>query len=118
MKLIDVDKDTGLFKINSLKQLINKYKISCLINVHLNGNIDNLKKIYSICKKNKIKIIEDACHAFGTTYKIGDTTYNVGDNSFCDISTLSFHPTKLITTGEGGALLTNDKRIKDKQHVN
>ena len=113
VKLIDVDKDTGLFKINSLKQLINKYKISCLVNVHLNGNIDNLKKIYSICKKNNIKIIEDACHAFGTTYKIGNTKYNVGDNSFCDVSTLSFHPAKLITTGEGGALLTNDKRIKD-----
>ena len=51
VKLIDVDKDTGLFKINSLKQLINKYKISCLINVHLNGNIDNLKKFIQFVKK-------------------------------------------------------------------
>ena len=117
VKLIDVDKDSGLFKINSFKKIINKYKISCLINVHLNGNIDNLKKIYSICKKNKIKIIEDACHAFGTSYKIRDKTFKVGDNSFCDISTLSFHPAKLITTGEGGAILTNDKKIKDKVNL-
>ena len=57
MKLIDVDKDTGLFKINSLKQLINKYKISCLINVHLNGNIDNLKKFIQFVKNN-IKLLK------------------------------------------------------------
>ena len=117
VKLIDVDKYSGLFKIDSLKKLIKKYKISCLVNVHLNGNIDDLKKIYLICKKNNIRIIEDACHAFGTSYKIKDTTHIIGDNSFCDVSTLSFHPAKLITTGEGGAILTNNKKIKDRANL-
>lgn len=112
--LADVCKNTGLLKINELKKVINSKNISCLINVHLNGNIENLKEIYLICKKKNIKIIDDACHALGTTFTLNNKKYSIGDNSFCDITTLSFHPTKLITTGEGGAILTNNKKIHDK----
>jgi dTDP-4-amino-4,6-dideoxygalactose transaminase len=112
--LADVCKNTGLLKIKELKKIIKKKNISCLINVHLNGNIENLKEIYSVCKSRNIKIIDDACHALGTSYKLNNKNYTIGDNSFCDISTLSFHPTKLITTGEGGAILTNNKIIRDK----
>ena len=97
-----------------LSQAIKNKNVSCFINVHLNGNVSNLKKIYKLCRKNNIKIIDDACHALGTKYRINKKNYNVCDNSFCDISTLSFHPTKIVTTGEGGAILTNNKNIYQK----
>ena len=111
--LLDVNKDTGLVELKNIKKQFYKSKINCFINVHLNGNIGELKDIYNFCKSKKIKIIDDACHALGTEYKINKKNYNICDNKYCDISTLSFHPTKLITTGEGGALLTNNKEIND-----
>ena len=109
--LIDVDETTGLVDLNNLKKTIKKKKVSCFINVHLNGNIEDIEQIYKFCKRRNIKIIEDACHALGTTYYVNRNFFKICNNSFCDISTLSFHPTKLITTGEGGALLTNNKNI-------
>ena len=67
----------------------------------------DLKKIYSLKKKYKFKIIEDASHAVGARY-FGS---RVGDNKFSDITVFSFHPVKIITTAEGGAALTNNKKI-------
>ncbi len=106
--LVDVDEKTGLVNVDLLKKAFKNKKFSCFINVHLNGNVENINEIYKFCKKKKIKIIDDACHALGTKYLLNRKMYNICDNSFCDISTLSFHPSKLITTGEGGALLTNN----------
>lgn len=114
VELIDVCEKTGLVQVDELIKKITNKKISCFINVHLNGNISNLKKIHQLCKKNNIKIIDDACHAIGTKFNIENKKYKIGDNKFCDISTFSFHPTKLITTGEGGAILTNNKSIFNK----
>ena len=112
--LLDVNKDTGLVELKSIKKQFYKSKIDCFINVHLNGNIGELKDIFNFCKSKKIRVIDDACHALGTEYKINKKAYNICDNKYCDISTLSFHPTKLITTGEGGAFLTNDNEINDR----
>ena len=112
--LVDVDSKTGLVNYDTLKKTIKNKNVSCFINVHLNGNLGDLKKIHSLCKKNKIKIIEDACHALGTTYYFNKKKFKACDNSFSDISTLSFHPAKIITSGEGGALLTNNRKIYQK----
>ena len=112
--LLDVSKESGLIELKTIQNAIDKYKIACLINVHLNGNIGDLKSIFKLCKKHKVKIIDDACHALGTKYFLNKKNYNICDNSFCDISTLSFHPSKLITTGEGGAILTNNYKIYKK----
>ena len=112
--LLDVNKDTGLVELKNIKKQFYKSKINCFINVHLNGNIGELKDIHKFCKSKKVRIIDDACHALGTEYSVNQKIYNMCDNKYCDISTLSFHPTKLITTGEGGALLTNNKEINDK----
>jgi UDP-4-amino-4,6-dideoxy-L-N-acetyl-beta-L-altrosamine transaminase len=112
--LVDVNNQTGLVDYKILSRAIKSKNVSCFINVHLNGNVSNLNKIYKLCRKNNIKIIDDACHALGTSYKINKKNYKICDNTFCDISTLSFHPTKIVTTGEGGALLTNNKNIYQK----
>ncbi len=114
VELVDVSEKTGLVTPEELEKKIKNKKISCFINVHLNGNIENISKIYKICKKNNIKIIDDACHALGTKYKYKNEIFLMGNNKFSDISTLSFHPTKLITTGEGGAIVTNNKKYFDR----
>ena len=64
-----------------------------------------MQKIKSICKKHKIYLIEDSAEALGTEYK------GVKAGKFGDISVYSFHRTKTITSGEGGALLTDNRKI-------
>ena len=71
-----------------------------------------LKKIRKLCNKYKIKIVEDASHALGSSYQ-GNRT---GGCYYSDITVFSFHPVKMITTAEGGMIMTNilaiDKKLK------
>ncbi|SVB33852.1 uncharacterized protein METZ01_LOCUS186706, partial [marine metagenome] len=76
--------------------------------VHYSGDPSGINKIHTFAKKNKIRVIEDAAHAFGSTYNkklIG---------SFGDIACFSFDGIKNITCGEGGAIVTNDINIVRK----
>jgi len=114
VKFIDVDSKSGLINPDNLKRVLKKNKIKVLINVHLNGNTSDLKSIFKICKKKNVKIIEDACHAFGTEITYQKKNYKIGSNKYSDITTFSFHPVKSITTGEGGAILTNNKKYYEK----
>ncbi len=81
--------------------------------VHYSGGVGNLKGMYSFARQYGLRVIEDAAHAFGTTYegsKVG---------SFGDISCFSFDGIKNITSGEGGCVVTNDfeilNRVKDSR---
>ncbi|MHB1089900.1 MAG: UDP-4-amino-4,6-dideoxy-N-acetyl-beta-L-altrosamine transaminase [Ilumatobacteraceae bacterium] len=78
-----------------------------VIPVHLAGQSCDMAAIHGLAKKYGFSIIEDASHAVGGTYK-GDP---VGNCRFSDITVFSFHPVKIITTGEGGMALTNDKLL-------
>ena len=69
-----------------------------------------MKKIYDLSKEYNFKIIEDASHAIGAKYL---DSY-VGSCEFSDITVFSFHPVKIITSGEGGMATTNIKNIADK----
>ena len=62
----------------------------------------------------KCLLIEDACHAFGARYVINSKKYMIGSCKHSDICTFSFHPLKTITTGEGGAVTTNSKKLIKK----
>lgn len=73
--------------------------------VHIYGLTVNIDPILSIAKSNKLKIIEDASEMHGQKYK------NKMCGSFGDVSTFSFYANKHITTGEGGMILTNNKKI-------
>ena len=81
-----------------------------IIVVHFAGFACNLKKIHKLSKIYKFKIIEDASHALGAKY-FGDY---VGNCKFSEISIFSFHPVKIITSGEGGMCLTNNKKLRDQ----
>lgn len=82
-------------------------KTSAILTTHVFGNPCDVYAIETIAKKHKLKVIYDAAHCFGVTYK-GQSIFNYGD-----VSTCSFHATKLFHTGEGGALFTNSKALYD-----
>ena len=75
--------------------------------VHFAGQPCDMKKIYKLSKKYGFRIIEDASHAIGASYD----DIKIGSCKFSDITIFSFHPVKIITTGEGGMALTNDKNL-------
>lgn len=83
-------------------------KTSAILPVHVFGNPCEVDAIQTIADKHKLKVIYDAAHAFGSEYK-GQSVLNHGD-----ISTLSFHATKLFHTIEGGAVITNDDELAKK----
>lgn len=87
-----------------------------VIPVHFAGQSCEMEEISGLVKKaekkygHKIHIIEDACHALGSLYR----STKVGSCSFSDMVVTSFHPVKHITTGEGGAVFTNDEELSKK----
>ena len=115
ISLVDIDKDNYNINIPLLeKKLIlakKKNKLpKILIPVHFAGLSCDMERIYKLSKKFKFNIIEDASHALGGEYlknKIGNCKYS-------DITVFSFHPVKMITTGEGGVVTTNKKKISQE----
>lgn len=113
----DVDSSTGQMTPRTLIECINKNKIrkvDLIITMFLGGYAENIPSFFKLKKKYRFKIIEDACHAFGSSYIYNKKKYKVGCCSHSDISTFSFHPLKTITTGEGGLITTNSKNIHNK----
>lgn len=83
-------------------------KTTCILATHVFGNPCNIEVIEEIAHKHNLKVIYDAAHCFGVTYN-GKCIFEFGD-----ISTCSFHATKLFHTGEGGALFTKDQELYHK----
>lgn len=83
-------------------------KTTAILATHVFGNPCNVEAIEAIAKKYKLKVIYDAAHCFGVRYK-GKSIFNYGD-----VSTCSFHATKLFHTGEGGAMFANDKTLQNQ----
>lgn len=81
---------------------------SAILGVHVFGNVCDIEHIDEIARRNNLKVIYDAAHAFDVSYK------NENVLSYGDISTLSFHATKLFHTIEGGALIINDDTLMQK----
>lgn len=91
------------------KRITSKTKL--LIPVHFAGLPCEMDKISEIAQKHNLRIIEDAAHAIGSQY--ADGSY-VGNCKYSDMTVFSFHPVKTITTGEGGAVTTNDEKLYQK----
>ncbi len=83
-------------------------KTTCILATHVFGNPCNVESIATIAKKYKLHVIYDAAHCFGVEYK-GKSLFDFGD-----VSTCSFHATKLFHTAEGGALFCEDATLRDK----
>ncbi len=83
-------------------------KTTCILATHVFGNPCNIEAIDAIAKKYNLKVIYDAAHCFGVKYK-GKSIFEYGD-----VSTCSFHATKLFHTGEGGAVFCKDAELMHK----
>ena len=105
--LVDCDPQTWNMDTNQIEAKINS-KTKVILVVHIYGLPVDMDPILKLCKKYKLKLIEDAAEVIGQTYKKRQC------GSFGDISTFSFYPNKHITTGEGGMLLTNNINLAKK----
>lgn len=84
-----------------------------VVPVHFAGQSCDMDGIAALSKQYGFRVIEDASHAVGATYK----TQPVGSCVFSDIAVFSFHPVKIVTTGEGGMALTNDAELARRMRL-
>jgi len=110
---VDIDPKTYNMCVTSLGEKLEIAKKNgklpaLVIPVHLAGQPCEMEEIHKLSIKYKFKIIEDASHAIGGSYK-GEP---IGNCKYSDITVFSFHPVKIITTGEGGMAVTNDPELK------
>lgn len=109
---VDIDPSTYNMSIAELEKKLQAAEIKprVVVPVHLAGQSCEMDKIYKLSQKYGFKVIEDASHAIGADYK----ETKVGCCKYSDMTVFSFHPVKIVTTGEGGMVLTNDKDLYDK----
>jgi dTDP-4-amino-4,6-dideoxygalactose transaminase len=98
---VDIHPEYLTIDESKIEQAITE-KTTCILATHVFGNPCNIEEIERIAKKHRLKVIYDGAHAFGVNYK-GKSIFEYGD-----VSTCSFHATKLFHTGEGGALFCKD----------
>lgn len=105
-KPVFADVEEDIFNINpaQIKEKINS-KTKFILPVHVFGQSCDMDLIIKIAKNNNLKLVEDACESILATYK----GKNVG--TFGDVAVFAFYPNKQMTTGEGGMIVTNNKRI-------
>ena len=109
---VDVDPESLNLDLNNVKfQLKKNKRIKGIVPVHLGGVAAESKELFNLAKKNKLVVIEDAAHSFGSIYEDGS---KVGSCKYSDMTIFSFHPVKTITTGEGGMITTNSKKFYEK----
>ncbi|WP_122033305.1 UDP-4-amino-4,6-dideoxy-N-acetyl-beta-L-altrosamine transaminase [Aliivibrio sp. EL58] len=112
---IDIDPQTYNMSISALEAKLIQAKATdslpkVIIPVHLCGQSCDMKAIHTLSKEYGFKIIEDASHAIGGRY----LDNSIGCCEYSDITVFSFHPVKIVTTAEGGAVMTNSQELADK----
>ncbi|MGK9369489.1 DegT/DnrJ/EryC1/StrS family aminotransferase [Melioribacter sp. Ez-97] len=107
IRLCDVYEDNGNINPEKIEALINK-KTVAIVPVDYAGNPADMDIINEIAKKHNLFVVQDAAQSIGAVYK----GRKVG--TYADVTCFSFHGTKNITTGEGGALVTNDDELVDR----
>ena len=112
---VDIDEKTFNIDVNKLSEKLkkSKRKPKILVTVHLGGQPTEQEKIWKLAKKYNFFIIEDASHSLGASRKKN----LVGNCKWSDICIFSFHPVKIITTGEGGMAVTNNKNVYEKLDI-
>lgn len=105
--LVDSDPNTWNMDVNQIEEKIT-HKTKAILVVHIYGLPVDMNPILKLCEKYQLKLIEDAAEMHGQTY------FNQKCGIFGDISIFSFYPNKHITTGEGGMIVTNNEKLRDR----
>ncbi len=119
---VDVEPDTGLLSAQALEELLADYRgpgrLRAVVVVHYAGLPCDLVRVGELCSRYGVELIEDACHAPGATWTDAQgRVRKVGDASTSAFATLSFHPVKHITTGEGGAVMTSRADLAERARM-
>ncbi len=112
---VDIDAATGLMSVAALEQKLQQAEQSgtlpkVLVPVHLAGSSCDMAAIAALAHRYGFAVLEDASHAIGGLYR----GQPVGNCRYSSITVFSFHPVKIITTGEGGLATTNDPQLAQK----
>ncbi len=115
---VDIEPDTALMSVQALEDKLKQAEQQgnlpkIVIPVHFAGQSCDMEAISKLGKKYNFRVIEDAAHAIGARY----LNRTVGCCQYSDITVFSFHPVKVITTGEGGAALTNNLDVAKKMQL-
>ncbi len=115
---VDIDPQTYNINVDALRKKLEQAERAgrlpkLLIPVHLCGQPCEMAEIHSLSQRYGFKVIEDASHAIGGKYR-GEP---IGNCRYSDITVFSFHPVKIITTGEGGMALTNDAHLYKRMQL-
>ena len=112
-EFVDIDKKTYTIDPNKLEEILKKKKLKAVIAVDYAGHPCDWASLNFLSKKYNFTLINDACHSIGSKIN-NNIKYAI---KYADFVTQSFHPVKAITTGEGGSLITNDKKIAEKVYL-
>jgi UDP-4-amino-4,6-dideoxy-N-acetyl-beta-L-altrosamine transaminase len=109
---VDIDPRTYNMSVERLAEKLERAKDNnklpkVVIPVHLSGQSCEMQAIHALSQKYGFRIIEDASHAIGGNYQ----NAKIGSCQYSDITVFSFHPVKIVTTGEGGMAVTNDVEL-------
>jgi len=112
---VDIDPDTWNLSVDSLRVKLAAARGAgrmpkVLVPVHFAGQPTEQQAIWELAKEHGIRVLEDASHAIGASWR-GEP---VGSCRWSDITVLSFHPVKIITSGEGGVALTNEPELAER----
>lgn len=112
---VDIDPETFNMSPDALEEMLRSAEPEgrlpkVVIPVHLAGQSCDMRRIHALGQEYGFRILEDASHAIGASYLQG----RVGSCEFSDITIFSFHPVKIVTTGEGGMALTNDPTLAER----
>lgn len=112
---VDINAQTLSISVDKLEEYCKTVAVpKVVIPVDFTGIPADLVSLRKLSIKYGFKIIEDAAHAIGSIYTHEGQTYKCGSCAHSDLAIFSFHPVKTITTGEGGAIMTNDKDLYEK----
>jgi perosamine synthetase len=105
--VVDADAKTWNMRVDLIEPLVTA-RTKAIMAVHIYGLPVDMDPLLAVASKHGLRVIEDAAEVIGQTYK-GTPCGGLGD-----VSTVSFYPNKLVTTGEGGMLLTNDADVAER----
>lgn len=117
VQFVDVDPQTGLMDVESLKenlQALHTSKRLAIVPISLQGISADLPAIHDLAKQYNASVVEDASHSLGAEYTVQNNTYKSASCAHSDLATLSFHPLKSICCAEGGAVTCNDAALAQK----
>jgi len=118
VEFVDINDETGNLSVKALASKLQAAQKTnslpkVIVPVHFAGQPCEMQDIYSLSQEYGFKIIEDACHALGARYQ----DKPVGNCCYSDVTVFSFHPVKIITTGEGGLATTNNPQLAERMQL-